>query len=197
MLTVGAVDTNQMAQGRNTSAEIFDLLAKAAVIEKPGGFGVVEKFHVGIGCIAKVDRNPGGPGAQNTQHAEQNRDRITEYMSKQTKPWPTVLSERLEPWQPSADVHRTQDGWLVKFDLAGVQVADVMVAIRGRRLIVSGVRRDSFLEEGSSYYSMEISYNRFERSLMMPANLESARVTIVAREGLLLVRLITEGNENV
>jgi HSP20 family protein len=118
-------------------------------------------------------------------------------MSKQTKPWPTVLSERLEPWQPSADVHRTQDGWLVKFDLAGVQVADVMVAIRGRRLIVRGVRRDSFLEEGSSYYSMEISYNRFERSLMMPANLESARVTIVAREGLLLVRLITEGNENV
>ena len=31
--------------------------------------------------------------------------------------------------------------------------------------VSAGVRRDSFLEEGSSYYSMEISYNRFERSL--------------------------------
>ncbi len=85
----------------------------------------------------------------------------------------------------------------MKFDLAGVQVSDVMVAIRGRRLTVSGVRRDAFVEEGSSYYSMEISYNQFERSLMMPANLENARVTIAAREGLLLVRMITEGNENV
>jgi HSP20 family protein len=118
-------------------------------------------------------------------------------MSKQSDSWPTLLVERPVPWQPSADVHRTQDGWLVKFDLAGVHVSDVMVAIRGRRLTVSGVRRDSFVEEGSSYYSMEISYNRFERSLMMPANLENARVSIVAREGLLLVRMITEGNENV
>jgi HSP20 family protein len=118
-------------------------------------------------------------------------------MSKQSDSWPTLLAEGPVPWQPSADVHRTQDGWLVKFDLAGVQVSDVMVAIRGRRLTVSGVRRDAFVEEGSSYYSMEISYNQFERSLMMPANLENARVSIVAREGLLLVRMITEGNENV
>ena len=118
-------------------------------------------------------------------------------MSKQSKSWPAFFAERPAPWQPSADVYRTKDGWLVKFDLAGVQIKDVAVTIRGRRLVIGGVRRDSFLEEGSSYYSMEISYNRFERSLLMPANLENARVTIVAREGLLLVRMITEGNENV
>lgn len=118
-------------------------------------------------------------------------------MSTQSKSWPTFLAERSTPWQPSADVYRTKDGWLVKFDLAGVQIGDVTVTIQGRRLIIGGVRRDSFLEEGSRYYSMEISYNRFERSLVMPANLEDARMTIVAREGLLLVRMITEGNENV
>jgi len=100
-------------------------------------------------------------------------------------------------WQPSADVYRTRDGWVVKFDLAGVKPGDVAVTIRGRRLTISGCRRDSFVEEGSSHYSMEISYNRFERSLLMPANLENARVTVGAREGLLLVRMITEGNENV
>jgi HSP20 family protein len=111
-------------------------------------------------------------------------------ITKRTQAWPA-------PWQPSADIYRTRDGWLVKFDLAGVQVQDVTVTIRGRLLSVSGVRRDSFHEEGSSYYSMEISYNRFDRSLEMPANLEDARVTIMAREGLLLVRMITKGNENV
>jgi HSP20 family protein len=118
-------------------------------------------------------------------------------MGKHSKSWPILLAELPAPWQPSADVYRTKDGWLVKFDLAGVQIADVSVTLRGRSVTVSGVRRDSFFEEGSSYYSMEISYNRFERSLIMPANLEDARVTIAAREGLLLVRMITEGNENV
>jgi HSP20 family protein len=108
-----------------------------------------------------------------------------------------LLAGRHSTWQPSADVYRTKDGWLVKFDLAGVRTGDVMVTIRGRRLTISGVRRDSFFEEGSTHYSMEISYDRFERSLTMPANLENARVTIAAREGLLLVRMITEGKENV
>jgi len=116
-------------------------------------------------------------------------------MSTPSKNW--LLTEPLSLWQPSADIYRTKDGWLVKFDLAGVQIGDVSVTLRGRCLTISGIRRDSFLEEGASYYSMEISYNRFERSLLMPANLENARVTIVAREGLLLVRMITEGNENV
>lgn len=118
-------------------------------------------------------------------------------MRKPRKTWPDLLMEPPVPWRPSADIYRTRDGWVVKFDLAGVQIADVMVTLRGRRLTVSGVRRDSFLEEGSTYYSMEISYNRFERSLVMPANLENARLSIAAREGLLLVRMITEGNENV
>jgi HSP20 family protein len=116
-------------------------------------------------------------------------------MTKPTKNW--LLAERQSLWQPSADIYRTKDGWLVKFDLAGVAAGDVQVAIRGRRLTVSGVRRDSFYEEGSRHYSMEISYNRFERSLLMPANLEKARVSVAARDGLLLVRMVTEGKENV
>jgi HSP20 family protein len=100
-------------------------------------------------------------------------------------------------WRPSADVYRTRDGWLLKFDLAGVHPEDVTVTVRGRRVSVSGVRRDLIVEEGCSYYSMEISYNRFERWLEMPADLEHARVTLEARNGLLLVRMITEGNEYV
>jgi HSP20 family protein len=83
----------------------------------------------------------------------------------------------------------------LKFDLAGVRPEDVTVSVTGRMVKVTGVRRDTSVEEGCSYYAMEISYNRFERSLEMPVNLAHARVTIEARNGLLLVRMITEGNE--
>jgi HSP20 family protein len=113
-------------------------------------------------------------------------------MSRSSRSWQSPA-----PWQPSADVYRTKDGWVLKFDLAGVRADDVTVSIRGRRVCVSGVRRDTVVEEGCSYYSMEISYNRFERFLDMPANLENARVTIEARDGLLMVRMITEGSHYV
>lgn len=116
-------------------------------------------------------------------------------MSDRSRFWPLFLSETPAPWEPSADVYRTRNGWLLKLDLAGVRPEDVTVSVSGRRVTVSGVRRDTIAEEGCRYYAMEISYNRFERSLEMPVDLANARVAIEARNGLLLVRMITEGNE--
>jgi HSP20 family protein len=118
-------------------------------------------------------------------------------MSRRITNWPAFLPETSVPWVPSADVYRTQNGWLLKFDLAGVRLEDVTVSVRGRYVSVSGVRRDSVVEEGCSYYVMEISYNRVERSIEMPADLGNARVSLEARDGLLLVRVITEGKKYV
>lgn len=96
---------------------------------------------------------------------------------------------RSPSWQPPADVYRTARGWLVKFDLAGVCPGDIQLQACGRLLRISGERRDLRLEEGQYSYSMEISYNRFERALELPCDVESFRVTTEYRDGMLLVRL--------
>jgi HSP20 family protein len=108
------------------------------------------------------------------------------------KVWPLFVPEMPHAWRPLADVYRTRDGWLLKFDLAGVRLEDVTVSVRGRLISVSGIRRDTVIDSGSSYYSMEISYNRFERTIEMPTQLDSARLTLEARDGILLVRLTEE-----
>ncbi len=95
-------------------------------------------------------------------------------------------------WRPAADVYQTRDGWLLKFDLAGVRPEDVELTISGRRLTVRGTRRDRCLEESCHCYRMEIAYSHFERSLELPFNLERARITREYREGMLLVRVHTE-----
>src|SRR4029453_12159031 len=77
-------------------------------------------------------------------------------------------------WVPAADVYRAQDTWLIKFDLAGINPKDVRLECRGHCLILSGVRRDSLVAEDFRSYTLEISYNRFERSLELPCNLETA-----------------------
>jgi HSP20 family protein len=87
------------------------------------------------------------------------------------------------------DVYRRGDGWLLKFDLAGVQPQDVKVRISGSRVTVSGVRRDWVVEQGYSHHSMEISYNRFERTIELPGDISQAEYSLEAREGLLLVRV--------
>ena len=118
-------------------------------------------------------------------------------MHELKKSWPLFLLEATPGWRPLVDVCRTRDGWLLKFDLAGVRLEDVTVSVGGKRVSVRGNRRDTVIEEGASYYSMEISYSRFERTIEMPVTLEQARITLEARDGILLVRMVMEGNSNV
>lgn len=95
-------------------------------------------------------------------------------------------------WRPPVDIYRTRKGWLLKFDLAGVRLEDVSVQVEGCRVTVTGVRRDWLAEEDASYYSMEIAYNRFERTIELPCDFANPNIAVEGRDGLLIVR-ITEG----
>ncbi len=64
-------------------------------------------------------------------------------------------------WQPSVDIYRTDRGFLVKVDLAGVRRREIQVAVAGRRLKIAGVRRDETILRGHRVHSMEIIYDRF------------------------------------
>jgi HSP20 family protein len=90
-------------------------------------------------------------------------------------------------WSPQADIYRGAFGWLIKFDLAGVRPEDITVSINGSHLSVSGIRRDLFVGEGYSSYSIEISYSRFERTINLSGEINPAGVTTEYRDGMLLV----------
>jgi len=95
-------------------------------------------------------------------------------------------------WQPAADIYRTPYGWLVKIDLAGVSPDEVELTSQGSRLTVRGRRRDCGQEEGCVCYLMEIAYSAFERTLVLPCQLDRAEISAEFRLGMLLVRIQTE-----
>jgi HSP20 family protein len=97
---------------------------------------------------------------------------------------------RTAPWQPPADVYRTSEGWLIKYELAGVRPEEVRLTARGRTLTLSGQRRDVRFEHTQQSHSLEISYNRFERSLELPCEVERLSVVTDYRDGMLIVRLV-------
>lgn len=105
---------------------------------------------------------------------------------------PVAEARGREQWQPLVDVYRTPDGWLVKFDLAGVRPTDVEVRLDGRRVCVRGSRRDCCLNGTCGQYLMEIAYSNFERTLLLPEEVESLQVATDYRDGMLMVRLQRE-----
>ena len=98
-------------------------------------------------------------------------------------------------WCPSVDIYRGGERWLVKFDLAGVRADDVQLRVQDRNLIVQGIRRDFSVLEDQRAYSMEISYNQFQRSVELPIDLTHAEICSEYRDGMFLV-LITPGDAN-
>lgn len=104
------------------------------------------------------------------------------------------MTDRIRPpggavWQPNADVYRTPDGWLIKLDVAGIDPEDIEIVIDENRFTVRGSRRDRWVEEGWRCYSMEISYQSFERTLELPERLNHARIETQFHRGILLVQL--------
>ena len=99
-------------------------------------------------------------------------------------------------WHPAVDVYRTANGWILKFDLAGVRLDDVHVHVARRTVTVSGVRRDCLHESGCSHYSMEIRYSGFERTIELPEDLNAAKSRLEYRDGILLVRITQREDTN-
>lgn len=98
-------------------------------------------------------------------------------------------------WTPPVDVYRTRQGWLLKFDLAGVRPGDIQLTVSGKGLTVRGRRRDWVVEESGpcSAYLMEITYSPFERTVELPCELEPMHIATDYRDGMLLVHLDAEG----
>ena len=121
-------------------------------------------------------------------------------MSEQQKRKQVVMSAgggahtAVATWRPLADVYRVQGGWMVKFELAGVTPEDMHIYANSRRLTVSGVRRDTVHETSRGHYLMEISYNRFERTIELPCEFDSSQLLVEYRNGILIVRIHSDGD---
>jgi HSP20 family protein len=118
---------------------------------------------------------------------------------------PGVEVTQQTPWCPNTDVYRIPNGWLVKFELAGVRPQDIDLQVLGTRMTLRGVRRDctSFHSEGACdkasstiHYRMEIAYSQFERTLELPCDLKSADITTEYRDGMLLLRILPSDKPN-
>jgi HSP20 family protein len=105
-------------------------------------------------------------------------------------------SRRVRPsgrlWNPSADVFRSAEGWIVKLDLAGISCDDLELELRDNLLTIRGCRRDTHYREGFVYHQMEITYSRFEKQIQFPSAIEGASIARDYSDGFLIIKLRSE-----
>ena len=71
-------------------------------------------------------------------------------------------------WVPNTDVYATDQGLVVKVELAGMRSEHLEITVEGNRLRISGNRPDGCRSAKCSFLVMEINYGPFESVLELP-----------------------------
>ncbi|MDE3068787.1 MAG: Hsp20/alpha crystallin family protein [Verrucomicrobiota bacterium] len=84
-------------------------------------------------------------------------------------------------WTPNTDVYSTDNGLVVKVELAGMKSDSLEITVEGNRLRIAGNRPDGCRAPKCSFLVMEISYGPFETVLELPPgyDLSQARAAYV------------------
>jgi len=115
------------------------------------------------------------------------------------KSFPAILEARREifhtiswqvrssVWTPPTDLYETEDGFVVKVEIAGMREEDFEVAIENNVLMVSGNRSD--LNKARAYHQMEIRSGKFEIAIETPAPINVEKAIAEYKDGFLMINL--------
>ena len=90
-------------------------------------------------------------------------------------------------WTPRTDVYLSDNGLVVKVELAGMKSDSLEIIVEGQRLRISGVRPDCCRGPHCNFLVMEINYGPFETVLDLPAGYELARAKAMYVNGFLRI----------
>ena len=88
---------------------------------------------------------------------------------------------------PNTDVYETDNGLVVKVELAGMRSEHLEITVEGNRMRITGNRPDGCRAAKCSFLVMEISYGPFESLLELPAAYDLSQAKAAYLNGFLRI----------
>jgi HSP20 family protein len=122
----------------------------------------------------------------NANYAESEFGRTIEEMLRVSNPRFTLSRHR---WRPQVDIYETREEVIIKAEIAGVRQEEIILEISPGVVKISGTRSGRAREEEARYRLAEIPCGDFERTLSLPALIDTGTAAAVYANGLLEIRL--------
>ena len=90
-------------------------------------------------------------------------------------------------WVPNTDVYSTENGLVIKVELAGMRSDNLEITVEGNRLRISGTRPDGCRAPKCSFLVMEINYGPFETALELPPGYDLSQAKAAYLNGFLRI----------
>lgn len=90
-------------------------------------------------------------------------------------------------WVPNTDVYATDNGLVIKVELAGMRSEHLEITVEGNRMRIAGNRPDGCRAAKCSFLVMEISYGPFESVLELPPGYDLGQAKAAYLNGFLRI----------
>src|SRR5689334_13577235 len=95
----------------------------------------------------------------------------------------------LRRWVPAMDLVETEDHFVLKADLPGLDANDVSIEVEDKVLTISGERKVEHETSKEGFYRLERSSGQFRRSLTLPEGVDADKIEANFDKGVLEVRI--------
>jgi HSP20 family protein len=112
-------------------------------------------------------------------------DRLTQFFNTQWPDLPALVGQG--GFTPLADVEETDDAYLIDMDLPDVSREDVDIEVTGRRLVVSGERKDK--ERTGLLRRQTRTVGRFRYEVTLPDQVDPDGIDASLKDGVLHLRI--------
>src|SRR5258707_15146396 len=90
-------------------------------------------------------------------------------------------------WVPNTDIYTTDNGIVIKVELAGMRSEYLEITVEGNRLRISGNRPDGCRASKCSFLAMAIDYGPFESVLEVPPGYDLTQAKAAYLNGFLRI----------
>ncbi len=94
-------------------------------------------------------------------------------------------------WSPPTDLYETDTALVVRMEIAGMQDAELNIAVEGRQLAIYGLRQPP--EQHAAYHQLEVRFGDFLSVLDLPAAIDPDHIQADYKDGFLLVTMLKVG----
>ncbi len=93
-------------------------------------------------------------------------------------------------WDPNTDIFETEDHYVIQIEAAGLNEESLSLHAVENRLVVSSERRKMVEEQVIRYHQLEIQFMPFQKTIILPDNIDVKNVNANYREGMLIIHVV-------
>ncbi|MFO8083807.1 MAG: Hsp20/alpha crystallin family protein [Desulfobacterales bacterium] len=103
--------------------------------------------------------------------------------------WGFPEAVRDQQWIPKVDVSETDDHFIVRAEVPGMDKDDINISLSNGLLTIQGEKKQEKKEEKENYRFVESRYGSFSRSFRVPGGVDADKIDANYKDGVLKVTI--------